>query len=131
MKRTKRNSTKYPGLTKQTTLKIREELVDQDYINKLSESEKKWLSDFNEEWINAKLDHPGKKFHNTKKEKKLINDMNNSRNRDIQSRAKVQGKLEEYKPDKKVSYSVEDNLIEKIDAGIKLNKLFKRVSTKS
>jgi hypothetical protein len=39
-KKTKRDSTKYPGLDPKVNLKIRQELLDFDYLDKLSEEEK-------------------------------------------------------------------------------------------
>lgn len=39
-KKTQRGNTKYPGLDKKVNLKIRHELMDQDYISKLSPEEK-------------------------------------------------------------------------------------------
>lgn len=39
-KKNRRNKTKYPGLEKKVNLKIRHEILDQDYIDKLSPDEK-------------------------------------------------------------------------------------------
>jgi len=40
MKRTKRKSSKFPGLDIGVNLKIRQELLDHDYIDKLSPKDK-------------------------------------------------------------------------------------------
>ena len=40
IKKNRRNAAKYPGLDKNVNLKIRADLLDQDYINKLSPEEK-------------------------------------------------------------------------------------------
>lgn len=82
MKKTKLSKTPYPGLDKSVNLRIRHELMDQDYISKLSENEKRWLSDFMREWSSADFTHKGKKFHRSKKSRKAIYDANNARNRD-------------------------------------------------
>lgn len=108
-KKTKRSETKYPGLVKEMNLKIRQELIDQDYINKLSEDEKKWLNQFNKEYITADFRdkknrlHPKKytsktlKSNGQKKKidiyKKDCEDKNNSRNRDAYSITKVNNML--------------------------------------
>lgn len=98
MKKTQRNQNKYPGLDPNFNLKIRRELIDQDYIHKLNEAEKDWLNRFNEEYVSANFTHEGKRIHpkktRTKKvrttgEKRKIDiyrkdceDKNNARNRD-------------------------------------------------
>lgn len=63
--------------------KTRWELIDQDYINKLSEEEKQWLSNFNEEYISGNFNHKGKRLHRKKKERLECYGRNNSRNRDM------------------------------------------------
>ena len=134
MKKNKRSKTKYPGLTKQTTLRIREDLVDQDYIEQLNESEKVWLNQFNEEWINMKVSKTGNfkpKFHKTKKDRKLINDRNNSRNRDIYSLTAKDKKLtNDIKADNNNFYVIEDEMNERIDAETELENIYKEILKK-
>lgn len=100
---------KYPALVKEMNLKIRQESLDQDYINKLSEEEKAWLNQFNKEFVLAdfrdKKDrlHPKeyitKKVKTTGKKKKVdiykkdCEDRNNSRNRDAYSITKINNML--------------------------------------
>jgi hypothetical protein len=124
-----RNSRKYPGLTKKTSLKIREELLDQDYIDKLSEEDKKWLNQFNEEWIHGRV-YKSKdgcykpKFHKTKRDKKRENDANNSRNRDAFGRAKIRGNLVAEVANSGVKfYESEDTLNTIIDLQDEINNL--------
>jgi hypothetical protein len=92
-KKTRRSKHKYPGLIKQYTNKIRREYLDQDYIDKLSPEEKKWLSNFNEEWLGANFNHGGEILHKKKEEKREIYNRNNSRNRDIIGQMNAQNKL--------------------------------------
>lgn len=121
-KRNKRSKVKYPGLDKQYTLKIRQEVHDQDYIDKLSDKEKRWLNNFNEEYINANLKHKGKKLHKTKVLRQSINRINNNRNNDVYARTKRQGMLKGEKDIKSLldrpintASQHEDTIIELID----------------
>ena len=66
-------------------------MIDQDYIHKLSDKEKKWLNKFNEEEVNASLKKP--RFNKTKEERKACYDRNNARNRDVLTRAKASGSI--------------------------------------
>lgn len=80
--------TKYPALKPQLNLKIRyDEIRDLDYIHKLNDSEKEWLNEFMDGWVNA----------NTKnkvlKNKTELNKRNNDRNSCIYSRNKARGNL--------------------------------------
>lgn len=93
MAKGKRARTKYPALKPELNLKTRYELIDYDYINKLSEEDKKWLNKFTEEYVNASLNAENltENFHNTKELKKDCYRRNNARNRDILTRAKASG----------------------------------------
>lgn len=92
-KKTRRNQNKFPALKPNLNLKSRVELIDYDYIDKLSDKEKSWLNRFTEEYINADLDTKNlkKNLHNTKELKKDCQDRNNARNRDILTREKARG----------------------------------------
>ncbi len=93
-KKNRRSKVKYPALDPEFNLKSRSELIEADYINKLSEEEKEWLNRFNEEYVNASFNkNPKKNLHKSKKLKKDCYDRNNSRNRDILTRAKASGKF--------------------------------------
>jgi len=105
----------------------RQDEIDYDYLDKLSEEEKEWLNKFTEEYVNAKVDPKNleNNLHNTQKLKKECYDRNNARNRCTWTRAKAssRGKSidelldDDYKKDE----NVEDNLIDKID-GVKKTK---------
>lgn len=92
-KTTKRSRVKYPGLVKSMNTKVRQELIDHDYIDKLTDKEKQFLSNFNEEYIGANFQHKGKKMHKSKKMKRDCYNRNNARNRDIHSISSVTGNL--------------------------------------
>jgi hypothetical protein len=66
-----------------SSVKNRNEFNDYDYLHKLNKEELEWLRAFHREWLNDDFKHGGERFHTTKKERKLCNDSNNSRNRDI------------------------------------------------
>jgi hypothetical protein len=93
-KQSRRDKRKYAALDPQFNLKIRQELIDYDYVEKLSDEEKDWLNRFTEEYVGANLNHKGKRLHKTKKLVKDCYDRNNARNRDILSRSVAGGKLE-------------------------------------
>lgn len=111
--KSKRSRTKYPGLVKEVNLKIRQEHIDQDYIHKLSESEKQWLNNFNEEYVSANFTHPGKRIHPKKVKTRVVKSTgekkkvdlykqecehrNNHRNNDVYAVAKANGILKKEK----------------------------------
>lgn len=74
------------------TSRVRREYLDNiEYIGKLNDKEKEWLSNFNEEWLSANFNHNGKKLHKSKKSKREIYSRNNARNRDMLAIAKASG----------------------------------------
>jgi hypothetical protein len=85
----------------------------------LSEEEKEWLNKFTEEYVNDNIDRKNLKknlYAKTKKLKKDCDDRNNSRNRDILTLAKAQGKdIDFHGLENELSEFSEDKLIEKID----------------
>lgn len=82
---------KYSALDPGLNLKSRTELLDYDYLDKLSEKELEWLNKFTEEYVNATLNtkNPRKNLHRTKSLKKDCYDRNNARNRDVLTRQKA------------------------------------------
>lgn len=88
-KRTRRSQSKYPALDPRLNLRTRQEILDYDYIDQLSEKDKQWLNDFSSEYINAdfktnikegrKRIHRKKKVEHEKNKhlKKLIVDFTN------------------------------------------------------
>lgn len=114
-KQTRRAKQKYPSLTKGYNLRSRADLLDVDYLDKLSEEEKEWLNAFFEEEVNANFNHDGPKVNRrSKKNKKRVYDANNARNRDILTRIKASGA--DYELKETDSYSIEDQVIEKLDS---------------
>lgn len=89
---TRREKDKYPALKPHLNLKTRYELVDYDYIDELSEKEKDWLNRFTEEYTHSKFDHDGARVQKKRKDELDSYQRNNSRNRDILTRAKASGK---------------------------------------
>jgi hypothetical protein len=114
-KKTRRNSQKYPTLSPGFNLKTRTDLLEIDYVDKLSEQEKFWLNKFNEEYVNASIDRKDRK-NNLHKSKDLVKDCydrNNARNRDVLTRVKATG--EDYTLRETETYNPEDQIIENID----------------
>ena len=107
-KRNRRNSSKYPALHPEYNLKSRTDLIDYDYLDKLSEKDKAWLNSFTEEYVNANFNHDGKRIHpkkyktkkvqRTGKKKKIdlfkneSERRNNARNRCVLTKAGASGK---------------------------------------
>lgn len=116
MEEKKKQSKKHYGISGRTQKKIRKELFDQDYIDKLSPKELDWLDKFNREFNQADFKSPGRPLHRTKADRKICTDRNNARNRCQYSRAKARDGLENMDEafNKKV-YNPEDQLVELID----------------
>jgi hypothetical protein len=80
------------GLDKSKFSKIKQEFHDvEEYIHKLNQEQREWLSRFMWEDLGANLNHSEKKLHKSKKSIKNIYDRNNARNRDIYARQRAQG----------------------------------------
>jgi len=112
-KKNRRNKQKYPALNPAYNLRSRIDLLECDYLHLLSEDDKEWLNNFNEEDINANFQHEGKKIYKKKKDRKASYDRNNARNRDILTRAKASGAFEPIT--ETMTYNPEDEIIAKID----------------
>lgn len=106
----KRDKVKYPGLVKGLFSRIKQEYHDYDYVDKLDEKSKAFLSKFTEEYLGARLNGNGKLYHKTKKLKKDCFDRNNARNRDITSISQARGIL-----DKNISLETEIERNQKIN----------------
>ncbi len=73
-------------------LKTRTDLIDYDYVHKLSKKDKEWLAKFTEEYTNVSFDRQDYKKNLVVKEeknRKEVDDMNNARNRCIWTRQKA------------------------------------------
>lgn len=91
--KSRRSKVKYPNLNRAYNLKTRSEVIDYDYIDKLSEKDKAYLDKFTKEYVGASMDkNPKKNLHKNKRLRKSCYDANNSRNRDVLTRAKAMGK---------------------------------------
>lgn len=126
-KPTKRSSRKYPALDPSVNLKSRIDLIDYDYVDKLSEKDKEYLNKFTEEYIIASFKKGKKRLHTKKEHEKDAYDRNNARNRCIYTKSKAHGNLN-YLEDLKESMKddiieVEDELIDKIDSDELINEV--------
>lgn len=118
----KREKTKYPGLDKHLFSKIKQEYHDIDYVNKLNDEEKKWLSQFMEEHLGANVNpkyHERKYnkdvFHQGLEERRKCFGPNNSRIRDIYSNHRVLGTLYDESSLPNDIYDPTDDIIEFLD----------------
>jgi len=136
MKKNRRNGTKYPALDPSLNLKSRFDLIDYDYINKLSDEEKEWLNKFTEEYVNASFKNDEKRIHPVIITKEVIKktgelkdvdqykreseQRNNRRNVDVLTTHKAGGVLNYLEEIKEPEISTEDQLIDKIDKSRKI-----------
>jgi len=118
-KKSRRSEAKHADLNPSLNLKTRYDLYDQDYLNKLSPSELEWLNQFNKEYVGDSLDrdNPENNLHNTKALIKDCGSRNNSRNRDVLTRAKASNQLNDYEEliEKPGSNTYEDDIIQELD----------------
>jgi hypothetical protein len=87
----KRELTKFSALNPGVNLKTRTDLLDFDYLHKLTYEELEWLNKFTSEYVHDTLDREdlSNNLHNTPALKKDCGDRNNARNRDILTRKKA------------------------------------------
>lgn len=123
-KKTRRDKEKYKALYPKLNLKSRQEELEVDYLDKLSEDEKEWLNKFNDEYVNAHLDRKKlkKNLHRTKKLKSEIDNRNYTRKKDVYTGEKASGRLK-FLNDMKVELTdcqnYEDILIYDVDMKLK------------
>lgn len=97
----RRTRTKHPELNKNLHLKIRQELIDYDYLDKLNEEEKEWLNRFTKEYVSASFEktkkgNPSpKNLHKGSKLRKKVYNANNKRNIDAYAISRINNSLAE------------------------------------
>lgn len=84
----KRKKVKYPSLTPRLNSRVRQEYMDYDYVDQLSDDEKQFLEDFNKEYYQASVGRQkdeGKdnRFTKGKEAVKQAQHDNNKRNSDL------------------------------------------------
>jgi hypothetical protein len=113
------------GLDGRKFSKIKQEYHDIDYVDKLSDEEKEWLSRFMEEDLGARFNHPGKKVYRKKADRIASFRRNNARQRDMYSLAKATGLINDGEPGEAIeelqrqhydAQDIENRLIDAIDA---------------
>lgn len=94
--KSKRSEAKYPALTPDLNLRGRSDLIDYDYIDKLTDDEKAWLNKFTEEYVNTTLDRHNleNNLHNTEKLKQDCDARSNARRRDVMVKSKLTKQLD-------------------------------------
>ena len=97
----KKTQKKYPRLEKNKNLKIRQELIDYDYISKLTDKEKEWLNRFTTEYTCGTFEkdssgkYSKKNLHKTSEQRKECYTRNNRRNDDIHGISKINNMLKD------------------------------------
>lgn len=112
----RRNQEKYPALRPELNLKTRQELIDYDYLDKLSPKELQWLNDFTEETVNTKFDRDNLDNNiNFKLEHKQEADRaNNRRKTDLYLKLKVGNMLDDWE-DYKTRVASAEEILEEFD----------------
>lgn len=77
----RRDSVQHPALNKRYMPRVRQELIDYDYLDQLSPEEKDWLNKFTDEYVNASFQNDGTDIQSYEQYGKDCNDRNNARNR--------------------------------------------------
>lgn len=121
----KRSEILYPGLDKAAHPKMRQDLLDQDYVDKLSDKEKAWLSKFNEEYAGGSFKknpddtYSDENIHKTQKERRECYTRNNVNRKCTLTRAAAQ-KLTSSAPEtwKQVEREAVSKIAETEDAAI-------------
>lgn len=114
-KRVPRDKIKYPSFDIKRAVVNRREELEVDYLDKLNEDEKKFLNQFQEEWVMAnfgKVNNPDDKaklLDKSEKHRKECYNRNNYRNRDILINAKVRGLINRVDSDIHLSYYLDNN----------------------
>lgn len=85
----RRSKVKHPALKVKYSPKVRQELIDYDYLDQLKPEELDWLNKFSEEYINAKFNNDETDIDQTPEGRKASYDRNNARNRCLYSQLKV------------------------------------------
>lgn len=121
-KETTRGRTKYPALNPRFMPKVRQEYMDIDYLDKLSDEELKWLNKVIDEELNASFKNNSKDITKDPEKKREIYNKNNARNRCLYGIARATGHLEYkdiFSEDNDVVNNpglYEDAIIEQIDS---------------
>jgi len=103
-KKPKRSKKKHAALDPAYNIKLRYDLIDYDYLDKLSEEELDWLNKFQKEYVNASVGKHSEaaesdQLHNTPELAKDCTDRNNWRNNDIYGVSKATHQLRDISKD--------------------------------
>lgn len=80
---TKRSKAQYPNLVPRLNSRVRQELIDYDYLDKLNPEELAWLNKFSGEYVNSSFNRDGNDLDESQEGRKASYDRNNARNRDL------------------------------------------------
>ena len=116
--KSRRDKAENPALDRKFMPRVRQELIDYDYLDQLSPEEKSWLNKFTDEYVNASFKKDGTDIQPYEKYGKDSNDRNNSRNRCLYTALK--NKANKHNNKKLLNYDsvlsdVEDELSRDVD----------------
>lgn len=114
-KKVPRSKLRYPTFEPKRAVANRRDELDADYIDKLNETEKAWLNQFQEEWIMANFQDKEKLLDKSDEFRKERYRANNKRNKDAFINAKVRGLMNNTTNDAQLEHYIDANRLTNVN----------------